>query len=65
MALPGKANNLNSVDIEVGKDLVSDAWDCNGRPANRSETGGWKAAAMILGHFFFSVIFNINLLKYS
>ncbi|XP_072987037.1 protein NRT1/ PTR FAMILY 6.3-like [Typha latifolia] len=28
---------------------VSDAWDFNGRPAVRSETGGWTSAAMILG----------------
>ena len=28
---------------------VSDAWDYKGRPALRSSTGRWAAAAMILG----------------
>ncbi|CAO2827264.1 unnamed protein product [Amaranthus hypochondriacus] len=49
MALPGKSNNYSSVDMEVGKELVLGAWDYKGRPAERSKTGGWKAAAMILG----------------
>ncbi|OWM88385.1 protein NRT1/ PTR FAMILY 6.3-like [Punica granatum] len=31
-----------------GKTL-SDAWDYKGRPADRSKTGGWTSAAMILG----------------
>ena len=31
-----------------GKTLP-DAWDYKGRPAERSKTGGWTAAAMILG----------------
>ncbi|KAL8139894.1 hypothetical protein V2J09_005915 [Rumex salicifolius] len=30
-------------------DSLPDAWDFRGRPAARSETGGWIAAAMILG----------------
>ncbi|KAK1306081.1 Nitrate transporter 1.1 [Acorus calamus] len=28
--------------------VLPDAWDYKGRPANRSTSGGWKAAAMIL-----------------
>ena len=58
MALCGKSNNYSSVDMEVGKELVLGAWDYKGRPAERSKTGGWKAAAMILGHFtqFFSFL---------
>ncbi|KAF8380485.1 hypothetical protein HHK36_027972 [Tetracentron sinense] len=28
---------------------LSDAWDYKGRPAERSKTGGWTSAAMILG----------------
>lgn len=30
-------------------DTLSDAWDYKGKPAQRSKTGGWKSAAMILG----------------
>ncbi|XP_028790967.1 protein NRT1/ PTR FAMILY 6.3-like [Neltuma alba] len=30
-------------------DTIQDAWDFKGRPAFRSKTGGWTAAAMILG----------------
>ncbi|MED6193744.1 hypothetical protein PIB30_022375 [Stylosanthes scabra] len=30
-------------------DTIPDAWDYKGRPAERSKTGGWGAAAMILG----------------
>ncbi|XP_072975890.1 protein NRT1/ PTR FAMILY 6.3-like [Typha angustifolia] len=29
--------------------IVTDAWDYKGRPAARSQTGGWASAAMILG----------------
>lgn len=32
----------------LGKTLP-DAWDYKGRPAQRSKTGGWTSAAMILG----------------
>ncbi|ONK59049.1 uncharacterized protein A4U43_C08F2440 [Asparagus officinalis] len=32
-----------------GDKTLSDAWDYNGRPAVRFKTGGWSAAAMILG----------------
>jgi len=41
-----------------GKTLP-DAWDYKGRPAERSKTGGWTSAAMILGYSFlsFSMIF--------
>lgn len=28
---------------------LHDAWDYKGRPASRSATGSWAAAAMILG----------------
>lgn len=28
---------------------IPDAWDYKGRPAERFRTGGWTAAAMILG----------------
>ncbi|OIW09793.1 hypothetical protein TanjilG_32231 [Lupinus angustifolius] len=30
-------------------ETVPDAWDCKGHQAERSKTGGWTAAAMILG----------------
>ncbi|KAG6688932.1 hypothetical protein I3842_11G150600 [Carya illinoinensis] len=30
-------------------ETLPDAWEYNGRPAERSKTGGWMAAAMILG----------------
>ncbi|XP_059441731.1 protein NRT1/ PTR FAMILY 6.3-like [Corylus avellana] len=30
-------------------ETLPDAWDYKGRPAERSKTGGWTAAAMILG----------------
>jgi len=29
-------------------DILLDAWDFQGRPADRSKTGGWASAAMIL-----------------
>lgn len=29
--------------------ILSDAWDYKGRPAEKSKTGGWTSAAMILG----------------
>ncbi|OVA11037.1 Proton-dependent oligopeptide transporter family [Macleaya cordata] len=32
-----------------GMKTISDAWDYKGRPAERSKTGGWLSAAMILG----------------
>ncbi|XP_009333599.2 protein NRT1/ PTR FAMILY 6.3 [Pyrus x bretschneideri] len=32
-----------------GKITLPDAWDYKGRPAERSKTGGWTAATMILG----------------
>lgn len=32
---------------------IQDAWDYKGRPAERSKTGGWTSAAMILGLQFF------------
>ncbi|XP_068634209.1 protein NRT1/ PTR FAMILY 6.3-like [Aristolochia californica] len=35
-------------EMNEGK-ILSDAWDYKGRPAERSKTGGWTAAAMILG----------------
>ncbi|OAY71624.1 Protein NRT1/ PTR FAMILY 6.3 [Ananas comosus] len=28
--------------------ILSDAWDYKGRPAVRSQSGGWASAAMIL-----------------
>lgn len=33
-------------------DLLLDAWDYKGRPADRASTGGWVSAAMILGSWF-------------
>lgn len=30
---------------------VPDAWDYQGLPAERSKTGGWTAATMILGQY--------------
>ncbi|KAG9452379.1 hypothetical protein H6P81_005283 [Aristolochia fimbriata] len=35
-------------EMNEGK-ILSDAWEYKGRPAVRSRTGGWTAAAMILG----------------
>lgn len=35
-------------ELNEGK-IVSDAWDYTGKPAERLKTGGWSAAAMILG----------------
>lgn len=32
-----------------GSATLADAWDYKGRPADRSSTGGWSSAAMILG----------------
>ena len=32
-------------------DTILDAWDYKGRPAERSRTGGWMSAAMILGPY--------------
>jgi len=29
--------------------IVPDAYDCKGFPAERSKTGGWTSASMILG----------------
>ncbi|KAK9276161.1 hypothetical protein L1049_005692 [Liquidambar formosana] len=38
------------MDLPQTKDeTLSDAWDYKGRPAERSLTGGWTSAAMILG----------------
>ncbi|XP_010676154.2 protein NRT1/ PTR FAMILY 6.3 [Beta vulgaris subsp. vulgaris] len=48
MAQP-EINNCSNMDMEMGKESVFDAWDYKGRPADRSKTGGWKSAAMILG----------------
>ncbi|GLT53402.1 hypothetical protein SLA2020_266740 [Shorea laevis] len=39
---------MGALPEKQGKTLP-DAWDYKGRPAERSETGGWTAAAMILG----------------
>lgn len=36
--------------------ILSDAWDFNGRPAVRFKTGGWAAAAMILGNLLYSSV---------
>lgn len=33
---------------ETKSDILLDAWDFQGRPADRSKTGGWGSAAMIL-----------------
>lgn len=55
MAQP-EINNCSNMDMEMGKESVFDAWDYKGRPADRSKTGGWKSAAMILGLFFFSLL---------
>lgn len=45
MAVPVQVSNM-----EVGSDdTVPDAWDYKGRLADRTKTGGWKSAAMILG----------------
>ncbi|KAE9597705.1 hypothetical protein Lal_00041505 [Lupinus albus] len=34
---------------ETHRETIPDAWDYKGQPAERSKTGGWIAAAMILG----------------
>ncbi|KAH9604816.1 hypothetical protein KSS87_008653 [Heliosperma pusillum] len=49
MPLPGSKASMESMSMEVGKDCLTDAWDYKARPADRTKTGGWKAAAMILG----------------
>lgn len=36
---------------------LRDAWDYKGRPAVRSTTGGWTAAAMILGLSLTHILF--------
>ena len=45
---------------------LQDAWDYKGRPAVRSSTGGWTAAAKILGspftHFHLNILLIIKLL---
>ncbi|XP_051115462.1 protein NRT1/ PTR FAMILY 6.3-like [Andrographis paniculata] len=41
MALPARKQEAD--------DTLHDAWDCKGRPALRSASGGWASAAMILG----------------
>ena len=33
---------------ETKSQTLLDAWDFQGRPADRSKTGGWASAAMIL-----------------
>lgn len=40
-----------SLPVTHGKTLP-DAWDYKGRPAERSKSGGWTSAAMILGFNF-------------
>ncbi|KAL9231117.1 hypothetical protein vseg_006379 [Gypsophila vaccaria] len=49
MAIPGYKTSVEPIDVEVGKDYLTDAWDYKGRQADRSTTGGWVAAAMIVG----------------
>lgn len=39
---------MDTLPTTQGK-TVHDAWDCRGCPAERSKTGGWTAASMILG----------------
>ncbi|KAK7330737.1 hypothetical protein VNO77_24936 [Canavalia gladiata] len=34
---------------ETQREIIQDAWDYKGHPAERSKTGGWAAAATILG----------------
>ncbi|KAG7028379.1 Protein NRT1/ PTR FAMILY 6.3 [Cucurbita argyrosperma subsp. argyrosperma] len=41
--------NNNAFSQSQSKPTLPDAWDYKGRPADRSKTGGWTAAAMILG----------------
>lgn len=43
-----------SLPETIGK-TVPDAWDFKGRPADKSKSGGWAAASMILGliHTFY------------
>ena len=36
-------------EIDESEKILNDAWDYKGRPAVRFKTGGWAAAAMILG----------------
>ncbi|TYK19506.1 protein NRT1/ PTR FAMILY 6.3-like [Cucumis melo var. makuwa] len=52
---------MNSSTHSQTKAILQDAWDYKGRPADRSKTGRWTAAAMILGlnlntSFLFSFI---------
>lgn len=39
---------MTTLQETEGKTLP-DAWDYQGQPADRSTTGGWTSAAMILG----------------
>lgn len=41
---------MTSSDLpQIQSKTLPDAWDYKGCPAERSKTGGWVAAAMILG----------------
>ncbi|TVU48699.1 hypothetical protein EJB05_08344 [Eragrostis curvula] len=41
---------MGGLELESGKSMVVDgAWDYKGRPSARGSSGGWSAAAMILG----------------
>ncbi|KAF5478469.1 hypothetical protein F2P56_005027 [Juglans regia] len=40
---------MSTAPPQTQRETLPDAWDYNGRPAERSKTGGWMAAAMILG----------------
>lgn len=42
---------------QTQEQTIQDAWDYKGRPAERSKTGGWTSAAMILGLLHHSLPF--------
>lgn len=52
--------DLPDTDGGSTRKIVPDAWDFKGRPAVRSETGGWSSAALALGLHKILSSFNYN-----
>lgn len=45
-----KVETMDSLPTTTQQEkIVPDAYDCKGFPAERSKTGGWTSASMILG----------------
>ena len=47
-------------EIDESEKILNDAWDYKGRPAVRFKTGGWAAAAMILGIVLSSLLLDLK-----